>query len=214
MSCVQVALNVDDLDEASTFYSKLFNIEPAKVKPGCANFAITESPLKLVLLENPGHGGTLNHLASGDTVHTEIARLGDEGLFTEEELMDGVDGVCVVTPDFTDEVTAIGNLIHAAEEASSVRHIVGLIGDPPGVTMGDVPANLPLLGEGTGAAVGHQAARELLDRGSTPGCGSTRSTTVEQSHVLRSIYTQRKRWSPAWPRRPVLSSMACSRPRW
>jgi NmrA-like family len=82
--------------------------------------------------------------------------------------MDGVDGVFVVTPDFTDELTAMGNLIHAVEEASSVRHIVRLIGDPPGVTMRDVPANLRMLGEGTGAAVGHQAARELLDRGAIP----------------------------------------------
>lgn len=90
MSRVQLALNVDDLDGAITFYSKLFNTEPAKVKPGYANFAVAQPPLKLVLIQNPGHGGTLNHLgvevADSDTVHTEIARLADEGLFTEEEI--------------------------------------------------------------------------------------------------------------------------------
>ena len=90
MSRVQLALNVDNLDEAITFYSKLFNTEPAKVKPGYANFAITEPPLKLVLLENPGHGGTLNHLgvevATSNTVHAEITRLTDEGMFTQEEI--------------------------------------------------------------------------------------------------------------------------------
>jgi len=90
MSRVQLALNVDDLDEAITFYSKLFNTEPAKVKPGYANFAITEPPLKLVLLENPGHGGTINHLgvevASSETVHAEITRLTEQGLLTEEEI--------------------------------------------------------------------------------------------------------------------------------
>ncbi len=90
MSRMQLALNVDDLDEAVTFYSKLFNTEPAKLKPGYANFAITEPPLKLVLLENPGLGGTLNHLGvevqSSDTVHKEIARLSGEGLFTDEEI--------------------------------------------------------------------------------------------------------------------------------
>ncbi len=90
MSRVQLALNVDDLNKALTFYTKLFNTEPAKVKPGYANFAVTEPPLKLVLLENPGHDGTLNHLGvevtTSDTVHAEIARLTDEGLFTEEEL--------------------------------------------------------------------------------------------------------------------------------
>jgi catechol 2,3-dioxygenase-like lactoylglutathione lyase family enzyme len=76
MSRVQLALNVDNLDEAVTFYSKLFNTEPAKRKPGYANFAVAEPPLKLVLIENPGHGGTLNHLgvevATSDRVHEEI----------------------------------------------------------------------------------------------------------------------------------------------
>src|ERR1700758_4782545 len=90
MPRVQLALNVDDLDEAVTFYSKLFNTEPAKRKDGYANFAIAEPPLKLVLLQNPGQGGPLNHLGveveSSDTVHAEIARLADEGLFTDEEI--------------------------------------------------------------------------------------------------------------------------------
>jgi predicted enzyme related to lactoylglutathione lyase len=90
MSRAQLALNVDDLDEAITFYSKLFNVAPAKVKPGYANFAVAEPPLKLVLIENPGQGGTLNHLgvevASTDKVHSEIARLSGEGLFTAEEM--------------------------------------------------------------------------------------------------------------------------------
>ncbi|MGV0811906.1 ArsI/CadI family heavy metal resistance metalloenzyme [Mycolicibacterium boenickei] len=90
MSRTQLALNVDDLDQAITFYSKLFNTTPAKVKPGYANFAIAAPPLKLVLIENPGHGGTLNHLGveveSSEQVHAEIARLTDEGLFTEEEI--------------------------------------------------------------------------------------------------------------------------------
>src|SRR3954471_15650937 len=62
MSRVQLALNVDDLDRAIAFYSKLFATEPAKVRPGYANFAIAEPPLKLVLIEGEGDGGTLNHL--------------------------------------------------------------------------------------------------------------------------------------------------------
>jgi Glyoxalase/Bleomycin resistance protein/Dioxygenase superfamily len=90
MSRVQLALNVDNLDEAIMFYSKLFNTQPAKVKPGYANFAIAQPPLKLVLLENPGHGGTLNHLgvevATSENVHHEITRLSDQGLFTEQEI--------------------------------------------------------------------------------------------------------------------------------
>jgi lactoylglutathione lyase len=90
MSRIQLALNVDDLDEAISFYSKLFDTQPAKVKPGYANFAIPQPPLKLVLIENAGSGGTLNHLGvevdDSDTVHTEIDRLAGEGLFTEAEI--------------------------------------------------------------------------------------------------------------------------------
>ena len=88
MSRVQLALNVDNLDEAITFYTRLFGVEPAKVKPGYANFAVADPSLKLVLLENRGHGGTLNHLgvevASTDAVLTESRRLTEAGLLTRE----------------------------------------------------------------------------------------------------------------------------------
>ncbi len=90
MSRIQLALNVDDLDTAISFYASLFGVGPAKVKPGYANFAIADPPLKLVLLENPGNGGSLNHLgvevASSDAVHAEIARLTEAGMFTEQEI--------------------------------------------------------------------------------------------------------------------------------
>jgi catechol 2,3-dioxygenase-like lactoylglutathione lyase family enzyme len=90
MSRIQLALNVDNLAEGVAFYSKLFKTQPAKVKEGYANFAIAEPPLKLVLIENPGHGGSINHLGveveSSEKVHAEIGRLAGEGLFTEEEI--------------------------------------------------------------------------------------------------------------------------------
>ena len=90
MSRIQLALNVDDLEQAVTFYSTLFGAEPAKRKPGYANFAIAEPPLKLVLLENPGKGGSINHLgvevSSSEEVHAEIARLSGAGLFTDEQM--------------------------------------------------------------------------------------------------------------------------------
>ncbi|WP_036526284.1 ArsI/CadI family heavy metal resistance metalloenzyme [Nocardia sp. NRRL WC-3656] len=90
MSRVQLALNVDDLEQAIAFYSTLFNTTPAKRKPGYANFAIAEPPLKLVLLENTGSGGTINHLGveveTSEQVHGEIARLSEAGLFTEEQI--------------------------------------------------------------------------------------------------------------------------------
>jgi catechol 2,3-dioxygenase-like lactoylglutathione lyase family enzyme len=92
MGRVQLALNVSDLDEAVTFYSKLFHTEPAKRRAGYANFAVADPPLKLVLFENPAQAGTLNHLGvevgTTDEVVSATRRLAAEGLTTEVE--DGV----------------------------------------------------------------------------------------------------------------------------
>jgi catechol 2,3-dioxygenase-like lactoylglutathione lyase family enzyme len=89
MSRVQLALNVDDVDAAVEFYRRLFGTEPAKRRPGYANFAITEPPLKLVLIENPGHGESLNHLgvevASSADVTATAERLAGTGLSTTAE---------------------------------------------------------------------------------------------------------------------------------
>jgi catechol 2,3-dioxygenase-like lactoylglutathione lyase family enzyme len=89
VSRVQLALNVDDIDEAVAFYRKLFGTEPAKRRPGYANFAIAEPPLKLVLMENPGQGGSLNHLgvevADIGTVDAEQTRLAAAGLALADE---------------------------------------------------------------------------------------------------------------------------------
>ena len=89
MSRLQLALNVDNLDESIAFYTTLFNTGPAKTKPGYANFAIAEPPLKLVLIENPGQGGSLNHLgvevADADTVDAEQTRLHESGFASVDE---------------------------------------------------------------------------------------------------------------------------------
>ena len=89
MSRVQLALNVSDIDEAISFYTKLFGVEPAKRRAGYANFAIAEPPLKLVLFQNPYRAGTLNHLGvevmSTDEVAGATRRLQAEGLPTEAE---------------------------------------------------------------------------------------------------------------------------------
>src|SRR6478609_8807759 len=89
MSRLQLALNVDDLRESIDFYTRLLGTEPAKVKPGYANFAVADPPLKLVLMENPGQGGSLNHLGvevvDTDTVDAEQSRLADAGLATIDE---------------------------------------------------------------------------------------------------------------------------------
>ncbi|MDF2968511.1 MAG: Glyoxalase/Bleomycin resistance protein/Dioxygenase superfamily [Nocardioidaceae bacterium] len=89
MSRLQLALNVNDIDEAVAFYSKLFSSEPAKRRPGYANFVVSAPPLKLVLLENPGKGGSVNHLgvevADVDSVDAEQTRLAAEGLASIDE---------------------------------------------------------------------------------------------------------------------------------
>ena len=88
MSRIQLALDVDDLEASIAFYTALLGTAPAKQRPGYANFAVAEPPLKLVLLENPGRGGALNHLGvevdSSEVVHAETQRLAGEGLLTDE----------------------------------------------------------------------------------------------------------------------------------
>jgi len=89
VSRIQLALNVDDVEEAITFYSRLFAAQPAKRRPGYANFALEEPALKLALIENPGQGGTLNHLGvevgSTAEVSAATARFAGQGLATETE---------------------------------------------------------------------------------------------------------------------------------
>lgn len=85
MSRLQLALNVDDLDTAIDFYTKMFGTEPFKIRPGYANFAIADPPLKLVLFEG-GETGSINHLGveveSKEDVSQAEARLIAEGLDT------------------------------------------------------------------------------------------------------------------------------------
>lgn len=90
MSRIQLALNVADLDEAITFYSRLFAAEPAKVRPGYANFAVADPPLKLVLIEDATQeSGSLNHLGveveSADEVAAAQIRLAAAELATVVE---------------------------------------------------------------------------------------------------------------------------------
>jgi len=89
VSRVQLAINVSDIDAAVDFYTKMFATEPAKRRPGYANFAITEPPLKLVLIQDAagrgaGIAGALNHLGveveSPEDVTTATGRFSAEGL--------------------------------------------------------------------------------------------------------------------------------------
>jgi catechol 2,3-dioxygenase-like lactoylglutathione lyase family enzyme len=90
MSRVQLALRVSDLDGSVAFYTKLFGVEPAKRRPGYANFAVTEPPLKLVLIEGqPDQPTVMDHLGvevfTGNEVQAATTRLTDAGLITLSE---------------------------------------------------------------------------------------------------------------------------------
>ena len=127
MSRVQLALNVPNIDDAVEFYSKLFATEPNKRKPGYANFAIADPPLKLVLFER-ADAGRLNHLGvevfSTDEVAAAQARLASDGVETVEE-----NGTCCfakqdkVWVDGPDGSWEIYTVLEDAEEfgASSIK---------------------------------------------------------------------------------------------
>ncbi|MGA1251795.1 MAG: ArsI/CadI family heavy metal resistance metalloenzyme [Ilumatobacteraceae bacterium] len=84
MSRLQLALNVENLEESIAHYTKIFGVGPAKVRPGYANFAVVNPPLKLVLIENPGASDSINHLGveveSVDAVRSEHERVTAAGL--------------------------------------------------------------------------------------------------------------------------------------
>jgi len=106
---LQLALNVDHLDTAIDFYTKLFGVAPAKVRPGYANWAIENPPLKLVIFEGAGEHGSINHLGVETETAEEVVaadrRMRAAGLVTTgiddtqccfaektETWVDGVDG--------------------------------------------------------------------------------------------------------------------------
>jgi len=86
---IQLALDVDDVEVSTAFYERLLGVAPAKRRPGYANFVVADPPLKLVLLENPGRGGGLNHLGievdSTAEVDSVQRRLAGQGLGSTDE---------------------------------------------------------------------------------------------------------------------------------
>jgi catechol 2,3-dioxygenase-like lactoylglutathione lyase family enzyme len=147
MSRVQLAIRVDDLDASVDFYSKLFNAPVAKRRPGYANFAIDDPPLKLVLLGG-GRGETtrLDHLgvevASPAEVAAAAARLAAEGLSTE--IQDGT--TCCYAVQDKVWVTGPGD-----EPWEIYAVLADYRADLEGVTDADPPSPLaPLQGEGGG----------------------------------------------------------------
>lgn len=105
---VQLALNVDDVAEATAFYTRMFGVAPHKQREGYANFAVEDPPLKLVLIENPGAAERLNHLgieaATSGQVTAALARFQGAGLQTRVAEQDVCchavqDKVFVTAPD-------------------------------------------------------------------------------------------------------------------
>ena len=158
MSRVQLALNVDDVDEAVAFYSKLFDTPPAKRRPGYANFAIAEPPLKLVLIENPGQGGSLNHLgvevASTDEVIAATKRFMIEGLETRIE-------------DGTTCCYALQDKVWVSGPGGEPWEVYAVLADAGAELEGKTRADVQGTPEGSGAAGG--------------GCCGTAEATEEAS---------------------------------
>jgi catechol 2,3-dioxygenase-like lactoylglutathione lyase family enzyme len=97
---LQLALNVRNIEEAVAYYAKLFGVQPHKLRPGYANFAIERPPLKLVLFENPDAAERINHLGvevfEQEEVEVAFQRLEPEGLV--EEVQHG-ETCCYATQD-------------------------------------------------------------------------------------------------------------------
>ena len=135
MSRVQLALNVPDIDEAVDFYSNMFATEPNKRKPGYANFAIADPPLKLVLFEKAGADSRLNHLGvevmSTEDVAAHQARLTGEGVATVEEngtcCFAKQDKVWVDGPDGSWEIYTV--LEDSDTFGQSTPHVVDTLAD-------------------------------------------------------------------------------------
>lgn len=89
---IQLALNVSNLEQSIEFYSSMFATPPAKVRPGYANFAIDNPPLKLVLFEGAGAAGSINHLgvetSTADEVTAAHERFQAAGLKVDDEVVD------------------------------------------------------------------------------------------------------------------------------
>ncbi len=95
MSRLQLGLNVDNIEEVVNYYSALFDTQPAKIRRGYANFAITDPPLKLVVFEGACEPGSINHTGieqeSAERVHAELARIKQTGSSVHNE---GEDHCC------------------------------------------------------------------------------------------------------------------------
>ncbi len=171
MSRVQLALNVRDVDAAVQFYSKLFATEPAKRRPGYANFAIAEPPLKLVLIEDPnargaGVAGALNHLGVEVESSTEV------GAATQRLTGQGLD---TLTQDATTCCYAVQDKVWVHDPDGAPWEVYTVLGDAPGEST--------LSGDGScsttgGACVPAGAGDLALDRHGVPAGAAAAGTAA------------------------------------
>jgi catechol 2,3-dioxygenase-like lactoylglutathione lyase family enzyme len=146
VSRIQLALNVDDVEQATAFYSKLFGAEPAKRRPGYANFALVDPPLKLVLFENPHAASPLNHLGvevpSVDDVDAEQGRLAGRGLASVDER--GTTCCYAKQDKFWVEGTPSGERWEVYTVLADSPTFFAEDGDGPDCCSGDTAAGAPL----------------------------------------------------------------------
>jgi catechol 2,3-dioxygenase-like lactoylglutathione lyase family enzyme len=100
MSRLQLALRVSDVDRAVDFYERVFATPVTKRRPGYANFAIADPPLKLVLIEGAEGAGGLDHIGvetlDADEQAAFHGRLEDSGLV---ERVEEARACCYATQD-------------------------------------------------------------------------------------------------------------------
>ena len=98
-----LAINVKDVTRSIDFYTKLFGIEPSKVRTGYAKFDVQNPPLNFTLNQVPFlSAGALSHMgiqvaSTGDVLKVRQA-WHDAGLITRDEMQTDC---CYATQDKT-----------------------------------------------------------------------------------------------------------------
>ena len=168
MSRVQLALNVDDLDAAVDFYTKLFATEPAKRRPGYANFAIADPPLKLVLIEGHGTGGTLNHLGVEVATTAEV---------TEAQLRLSTCGLATAVEDEVTCCYAVQDKVWVDDPAGAPWEIYTVLADAE-MPAGELRGTAPGASDATCCGTAPSTAGETADGETVDACCAEPAATA------------------------------------
>ena len=78
---------MSDVGESVGFYTKLLGVAPTKLRDGYANFVVADPPMKLIVIEDEGEPGSINHLGiefeDGIGVAAKSRLVADAGLDIE-----------------------------------------------------------------------------------------------------------------------------------